>query len=141
MSSELRNSIMHTLEDMQEDLIHRVAESLFSAIPVVGISELDTEKVKHHHRNMVITAQRFHEIVQAGATIDWSLVSSEFAWADRKLGTMGITHDHHQRLINTYFSEALKLHAWTEEEREVMEHIASELRQAADEGYKSAATT
>jgi hypothetical protein len=132
--------IVDKLDEKREELIYRVAEALFSNIPVVGISTYDHDKVMHHHRNMAITAERFHEILQAGATIDWQLVSSEFEWADRKLGTMGITHEHHQTLINTYFQEALDLCEWSPDERSTLEWMAAQLRDAAAVGYDNAAT-
>ncbi len=128
--------VMHTLEEHREDLVHRVTQKLIEQVPVVGISKQDIDPEVHHHHNMALTAERFHEIVQAGATIDWTLVSSEFRWADRKLGTMGVTHDHHGLLIDTYFTEARAVYAWSSEEHAVLDRIAESLREAVQEGYQ-----
>lgn len=135
MADKHYQSLMHTLDENREELVHRVTEQLFTRIPIVGISSQDMDPSLHHHRNMALTAERFHEIVQTGATIDWKLVTAEFGWADRKLSTMGITHDHHQILITTYFAEALQLRDWSPEERKLLEQIASNIREAAISGY------
>jgi hypothetical protein len=131
-------SVLHTLELIREELAYRVTEVLFQAVPIVGLSEKDQDPVAHHHHNMTLTANRFHEIVQAGAGVDWVLVSSEFGWADRKLGTMGVTRVHHQLLIDCYFQEALKLHAWTPEEQRTLEQIANDLRETVTRVYNAA---
>jgi len=138
MSKEMHEKVMHILNEHREDLIHQVAESLFANVPVIGIWEGDEDKVAHHHRNMAITAERFHDIVQAGATVDWALVVAEFGWADRKLSQMGITHGHHQILISTYFDKALNLCEWSSEERRELSQIADELYRAAKKGYEDA---
>lgn len=135
MTNQHYQTVIHTLDEEREELVHRVTEKLFAAIPIVGVSEHDTERQMHHHRNMALTAERFHEIVQTGATIDWKLVTAEFGWADRKLSTMGIHHGHHTQLMDTYFTEALNLRDWSPEEREVIEEIAAHIRKAALAGY------
>jgi hypothetical protein len=135
MTEDVHTAVLTKLESIREELQHQVGEVLFAQIPVVGISDKDTAPVKHHHHNMSLTAERFHDIVMAGAGIDTQLVTAEFGWADRKLGTMGITHEHHQAMIDAYFSEALKLHTWTDEERAALESIKDTIRKAATEGY------
>ncbi len=135
-SNTTPEKVMHTLEEHREDLVARVTQRLIESVPVVGISQHDSDPEVHHHHNMALTAERFHEIVQAGATIDWTLVSSEFRWADRKLGTMGITHAHHGMLIDTYFTEAHAVHTWSTEERAILDRIADSLREAVKEGYQ-----
>lgn len=135
MNEDVVNTVLHKLDGIREELQHQMCEDLFARIPVVGISEKDQQPVKHHHHNMALTAERFHDIVQAGAGIDWKLVSAEFGWADRKLSTMGVTREHHQAMIDIYFDEALKLEQWTPEEQEVLQTIKGRLRAAADEGY------
>lgn len=135
MSHDTQSSVIHTLETLREEITHRLTEVLFERVPVVGISDTDKDPVTHHHHNMALTANRFHEIVQAGS-IDWTLVSSEFGWADRKLSTMGVTHEHHQVLVDCYFEEAHKLHDWTDEERDELNRIAANLRKAVAKAYE-----
>lgn len=135
MIGDTRRRVMHVLDEKREELIHRVSEALFAQIPVLGIWEKDTEKEMHHHHNMALTAERFHDIVQAGATIDWSLVSAEFGWADRKLSTMGITRDHRRSLMQVYLQEALQVYPWSDEERAELECIGAELREVAEKEY------
>jgi len=140
MANERRVHVTHKLDEMREDLTHQVTEALFSRIPILGVWAQEADKAMQHHKNMALTAQRFHDTVQAGATVDWALVSAEFAWADRKLTTMGITRDHRWTLIDTYVEEALKLHEWTPEEREEILQIASDVRGAVLKGYEDVLT-
>lgn len=127
MSNEKVNQVLHILNEMQEELHHALTEALCDRVPVVGISDQDLDPVVHHHQNMSRTAERFHEIVQAGAGIDWNLVSSEFGWAERKLSTMGVTHDHHIILIDEYFNAARKLREWSDEELAILDIIAQHI--------------
>jgi hypothetical protein len=134
METNTYESVLHTLEEKREELIHEVAEQLFQYIPVVGVSSQIQDKVAKHHHNMVLTAERFHEIVQAGA-IDWKLVSAEFGWAARKLPTMGVTHVHHEQMIDIYFETAARMCEWSLEQRSTLDKLASNLREAAMAGY------
>jgi hypothetical protein len=90
---------------------------------------------------MESTARRFHEIVEAGVTVDWNLVAFEFDWAGRKLGSMEITWQHQELLIDTYFQEALRLRDWTDSERAALEQIAEHLRDTARAAYQEHAST
>lgn len=135
MTEDVHTTVLNKLEYLREELQHQVCEALFAHIPVVGVSEKDSAPVKHHHHNMALTAERFHDIVMAGAGIDMQLVTAEFGWADRKLSTMGVTHEHHQAMIEAYFSEALKLHDWSEEERAELDAIKATIYQAVTEAY------
>jgi hypothetical protein len=134
-------AVMHTVNEVREELAHRVTNRLIEAIPLVGLTNRggDDEKMVQHKHNMALTARRFHDIVQAGATVSWKLVSAEFGWADRKLGMMGITRDHHQMLIDIYFAEVLQVRFWSDEERAVLERIATEMHEAVQAGYAASA--
>ncbi|NJN68568.1 MAG: hypothetical protein HC884_18590 [Chloroflexaceae bacterium] len=136
MTNYYHAAVMHMLNEQREELIPRVARNLVARIPIIGVPPSSEDRELIHHHQMALTARRFHDLVQAGATIDWSLVSSEFGWADRKLRPMGITHEHHRALIAAYFIEARLLHPWTPNELAALEEIAALLRQAVEAGYQ-----
>ncbi len=131
MTTSDSEQVLHLLNNHREDLIHRITEFLFANVPLVGISEHDEEPQTHHHRNMHTTAERFHDMVQTGGSIDWSLAAAEFAWAGRKLPQWGVKRRHFSMLIDSYFSEAAKLRDWSAEERQVLDDLAAHLREAA----------
>jgi hypothetical protein len=129
------NRIIHTLDAQRDDLLARVTEHLQQHVPPIGVAAAAADKDERHHGNMERTAQRFHEIVKAGATIDWSLVGFEFEWAGRKLSSMGATWEHQQVLIDSYFAEALRLHPWSADEQAALQQIAARLREVAQAAY------
>jgi hypothetical protein len=129
------NRIIHTLDKQRDDLLARVTERLQHSLPPIGVSAVAADKAERHHENMERTAQRFHQIVKAGATIDWSLVGFEFEWAGRKLSSMGATWEHQQVLIDSYFAEALRLHSWSEAEQAALQQMAARLREVAQAAY------
>lgn len=132
---DITNRIIHTLDERRDELLAHVTERLQHSLPPIGVSAAAADKAERHHTNMERTAQRFHQIVKAGATIDWSLVGFEFAWAGRKLSSMGATWEHQQVLIDSYFDEALRLHSWSDEEQAALQQMATRLRDVAQTAY------
>jgi len=136
MFSETYTRVIGVLEQRRVEIQHRVANALMQELPGVGILPQETNPDERHQENMNLTAARFHDLVLAGATVDWTLVSADFAWLARKMpATWGVTFAHHQKLITLYFTQVQHIHAWTAEEQEVLEEIATHLREAAEEGY------
>jgi hypothetical protein len=135
MISERQVAVMQRLNEKSEDLISRVTQHLITCIPLVGVSLSSEAPELVHHHNLALTARRFHELVQAGVTVDWVLVTSDFRWTDRKLRPMGITRGHHRALIDAYFAEAHTLLPWTPDEHATLDEIATHFRQAVEAAY------
>lgn len=135
MISERQVAVMQRLNEKSEDLISRVMQHLMTCIPLVGVSPSSEAPELVHHHNLDLTARRFHELVQAGVTVDWVLVTSDFRWTDRKLRPMGITRGHHCTLIDAYFAEARTLLPWTPDEHATLDEIAAHFRQAVEAAY------
>jgi hypothetical protein len=137
MADTVRSTVLHLLDERRDELLYHVTEALIQGMPFIGVPDEAHDKHERHQQNMELTARRFHQIVQAGASIDWSLVEGEYAWAGRKLQSMGATWTNQQMLIDVYFDQAQRLHAWTDEERAVLDEIENELRTVAEKAYQS----
>lgn len=133
--------VIEAIHESREELARRVTRRMLESIPIVGVSSCVENKQAAHERNLELTARRFHDVVRTGATVSWELVIADFAWADRKLSTMGITREHRQRLMDIYFEEVLQLRPWTNEEQQVIQHIAKEMHRAAALAYGLPPTT
>lgn len=137
MADEMQCNVAEKLDEQCEELIAHVAECLIHSMPVLGIPVQVAERAERHQQHMALTARRFHQVVQAGATIDWRLVEFEYDWAGRKLRSMGMSWEHHEVLIETYFEQALLLRDWTPAERDALDQIAACVRDVAEEAYCS----
>lgn len=135
MADSLQHAVAHMLDEHCEELIAQVSQTLIHRMPMLGISAQATDRLERHQQNMALTARRFHQIVQAGATIDWSLVEFEYDWAGRKLRSMGMSWEHHEILIDAYFSSALHMHNWSPAECDMLGQIAARVREVAEEAY------
>jgi hypothetical protein len=140
MVDNLQSGILHTLDARRDELLYYVTESLIQRIPMIGIPAGVDDSAARHQHNMELTAQRFHQIVQAGAGIDWSLVQLEYDWAGRKLSSLGATWEHQQVLIDVYFGEALWLPGWSETERAALQQMADHMREVAEAAYSKPAS-
>jgi hypothetical protein len=138
MTDQLWNQVVLKLNDIHEVLVQYVTAELVEQLPPIGVPSQAADKAERHHRNMAQTAQRFHEIVYAGASIDWGLVDSEFAWAGRKLQQMGATWEHQSILIRSYFDAAAQMHPWTDEEQTVLREIQARMYSVAQPAYTPA---
>jgi len=130
--------VMDRLNTCRDEVIPRVAIALQPRMPMVHIPAWTTDKVALHAQHMLLTAERFHDIVWVGTTLDWSLVAADFAWAGYVLGRLGITWEHQEWLITTYFAVALGVCDWSEEEQAGLKAIAEQLRQVAQSAYGGA---
>lgn len=139
MADEIYRHVIHALDEMHEELISHVTHVLINDIPPIGVPEHAADHEERHHQNMALTAERFHQIVQAGVSVDWSLVSFEFEWAGRKLTSMGATWENQETLIDAYFDQALRLRTWTDAERATLDQIAGHLRAVAHDAFNKAA--
>lgn len=135
MADYMQQTVALMLDEMREALIYHVSQTLCYRMPLLDIPLQAEDSIERHRENMHLTAQRFHQIVQAGATVDWSLVEFEYEWAGRKLGSLGMTWEHQEILIDLYFAEALRLGNWSDRELKTLEHIATALRHIAGAAY------
>ncbi len=138
MTDQLWNRVLLTLNDIHEVLVHDVTAELVKQIPPIGVPPQAEDKAERHHRHMAQAAQRFHEIVYAGASVDWGLVESEFAWLGRTLQQMGGTWEHQAILISAYFDAAAQAHPWTDEEHTALRQIQARLCEVAQAAYTPA---
>jgi hypothetical protein len=141
MADEQQTRVVQILNEQRDELLYHVTDALVQRMPQLGLPTKSSDRSERHHTNMESTARRFHEIVEAGVTVDWNLVAFEFDWAGRKLGSMEITWQHQELLIDTYFQEALRLRDWTDSERAALEQIAEHLRDTARAAYQEHAST
>lgn len=131
---ETELAVANALEARREEIGALVADSLAYALPMVGLSPALEDRAARHHERMRTTAQRFHQAVQTGVLFDWSMVAHEFSWGGRVLPRHGVTADHLQTLIDTYFQAAATL-PWGEEERAALERIAAKVRALAAQEF------
>jgi hypothetical protein len=137
MNDDLQERVLHTLEAMRENLIQHVARTLTEQLPILGMPDTVQDKAERHHQQMVSTAQRFHEIVQNGAAINWDLVGFEFGWAGRKMGSMGYTWQHQEVMIDSYFAAAKRLHEWSDDECALLDTFAARVRDVAEPAFNA----
>lgn len=135
MADELQHRVLHILNEHRDELLAHVTHTLTMQLPPIGVPANAADRDERHHTNMAHTAQRFHEIVLAGADIDWRLVEAEYTWAGHKLASMGATWAHQQVLIDAYFAEAARLQPWSDQERAALDTIAARLRSVAEIAY------
>lgn len=127
-------AVAQALETHREELGAAVADALAAGLPMVGLKPGLEDGAARHHERMRSTAQRFHQIVQAGVTLEWSMVAHEFGWGARVLSGHGVTSEHLHALIDTYFQAAAGL-PWSDEERAALDGIAARVRQLAELAY------
>jgi hypothetical protein len=121
------HSVAERLAELRPALLAQVADQLASALPMIGTDSYDPGRAANHHAQMLSTVQRFHDLVQLGTTVDWSLVEFECAWASRMLRSKGGIWNHQAFLSETYFSIARRLVEWSDDERAILAEIASHL--------------
>ncbi|GAB4217259.1 MAG: hypothetical protein OHK0022_59320 [Roseiflexaceae bacterium] len=124
-------SVARRLEEQRGDLTLHLASDLRAALYTPGRS---TPALPQQH--LIATAQRFHELVQAGATMDWSIVPFEYGWTSRVLPSYGVTVDHQHTLIDCYFNAAERMAAWPVDEWAALELLRARIHAAADEAYE-----
>lgn len=139
MSEPSQATIAARLEAQREALIFQVAALLHERLSALEESRAVDHEAVLQPAHMVSTAQRFHELVQLGARIDWRLIANEYAWGRRVLGRMGVTWAHQEALIATYFEAAGRAQAWTPAERELLAEMAERMRAIARPAYEAAA--
>jgi hypothetical protein len=121
------HSVAQRLAELRSGIIIHVADQLLAALPIVDLDPYYTSSVANRHAQMLSTAQHLHDLVQMGATIDWSLVGFEYAWAARVLGPKGGSWNHQALLIETYFTTAGRLATWSDDERTILDQLAEHL--------------
>jgi hypothetical protein len=137
MSDSLQVSIAQVLEEMHEELLHRVVKILTAALPMIGVPEHAENRALLHQQHMESTVLRFHQIVLSGAMIDMRLIAAEYDWAGRKLAAMGANWEHQATLIESYFAEAAHLHDWTPEQRAALEQMKEHVLRIAGDAYNA----
>lgn len=137
MSDSLQVSVAQVLDEIHEELLHRVAKTLTAALPMIGVPEHAKNRARLHQQHITSTVSRFHQIIQSGAMIDMRLITAEYDWVRRKLAPMGIHWEHHATLIESYFAEAARLHNWTTEQRAALEQMHEQVFQTASESYNA----
>jgi|GEM_PF-2215583 len=138
MQHETELTVARALDAHREELSDQVAEALAGSLPMVGLSPAAPDRAARHHERMRSTAQRFHQLVQLGVTADWGLVAHEYAWTARVLTQLGITWEHQQSLLDTYFQAARAL-PWADEERNTLDGIIAHVRVLGAEAYAAGA--
>ncbi len=127
--------VARQLDAMSAELVYHVTESLGPALPPVALSAAD-QNARHEHRQRIrLTVERFHRLIQIGVTIDWQLVPQEYEWAARVLRNFGVTWEHQNRLIDTYFHEARSRGNWTPEQQAALDQIATRVQQSGHSVY------
>ncbi len=132
MTDQTMASVARRLEDRRGDLTLCLAGDLRAALYAPGRPAAPALPQQH----LIATAQRFHELVQAGATMDWSIVPFEYGWTSRVLPSYGVTLEHQHTLIDCYFGAAERLGSWPEDERLALEQLRARIHAAADEAYE-----
>ncbi|HEU4324208.1 MAG TPA: hypothetical protein VFS21_13740 [Roseiflexaceae bacterium] len=132
MTDQTMASVARRLEERRGDLTLRLAGDLRAALCAPGRPAPPALPQQH----LLATAQRFHELVQAGATLDWSIVPFEYGWTSRVLPSYGVSLDHQHTLIDCYFSAIEGLETWPEDERLALEQLRTRIHASADEAYE-----
>jgi hypothetical protein len=127
MPTPIEQAVALRLAELGPTLVAQVTDQLIAALPPVELDPLDPRGAESHRAHMHSTAQRFHDLVQLGATMDWVLTGFEYEWTSRALGSKGVTWEHQAFLISTYFATAERLASWSDEERETLNHMARHL--------------
>jgi hypothetical protein len=127
MPTTTEHTVAQRLAELRSPILAQVADQLSATLPMIGVAPYNPGRDASHHANMYATAQRFHDLVQLGATIDWGMIRFEYAWAARTLRPKGVTWDHQTFLIETYFAIASRLANWSDEERAILGQIARHL--------------
>ncbi|MFV9506613.1 MAG: hypothetical protein AB4911_18845 [Oscillochloridaceae bacterium umkhey_bin13] len=116
MQPSIESATLNHLAALRPALVNRVAEELAASLPPINASVRDLGSEAHHHERMYSTAERFHEMLLAAVLADWGMVAFEYGWAARVLRPLGVTWEHQERLIQSYFATARELTAWDEDE-------------------------
>lgn len=133
--SSTEEQVLDHLNIERENLIQRVALLLTESIPIFYLSHATERREDLHHHNMVLTAQRLHDIIQAGVALDWALVEAEFGWAGRKLSQLGLHWEQQQVMIEIYFAEVQKIRVWLPEEQELLTKIKAQLIEVGQKAF------
>ncbi len=127
--------VVQQLDAMSAELVYHVTEALSPELPPVALSEADQNARCEHRQRIRLTVERFHRLIQIGVTIDWQLVPQEYEWASRVLRSLGVTWDHQNRLIDTYFQEARTRGEWTPDQQAALNRIAFRVQQSGHSVY------
>lgn len=127
--------VVQQLDAMSAELVYHVTEALSPELPPVPLSAADQDARREHKQRIRLTVERFHRLIQIGVTIDWQLVPQEYEWASRVLRGLGITWDHQNRLIDTYFAEAQSRGEWTPDQQAALARIATRVQQSGHSVY------
>jgi uncharacterized protein (DUF1778 family) len=133
--SSTEGQILDRLNAERENLIQRVALHLTECIPNFYLSQATERREDLHRHNMVLTAQRLHDIIQAGVALDWALVEAEFGWAGRKLSQFGLRWEQQQVMIEVYFAEVQKIRVWLPAEQELLAEIKARLIEVGQKAF------
>jgi hypothetical protein len=135
MEADQLRALASALDRHRDELIRAVATTLSASLPMVGVSVREPDRAAVHREQMATTARRFHEMLQAGLTLDWGLVAQEYAWSRRVLSLRGVTWEHQQALLDAYFAAAGTVRALEDAERAALQQVAERVRQTAADAW------
>lgn len=135
MSASIETTVLKRLGELRAALITRVAAQLTAALPAISPSQYDTDREAQHNQRMLSTAERFHDTLMVAASTDWNMITFEYGWASRVLLPRGVTWEHQDLLIRSYFASARDLNAWDAEELVGLAAIEQQLRTSVEPVY------
>jgi hypothetical protein len=136
MPNVTEHTVAQRLAELRPAILPQLTEQLIAALPMISLDPRDTSHTASHYAQMYATAQRFHDLVQLGATADWGLTSFEYDWAAHVLQPKGVTWEHQAFLIETYFATAGRLATWSDEERAILDKLAKHLYADGAQAYQ-----
>lgn len=125
-------AVARRLEDWRSDLTMQLASELRAVLYSPGRPAAPMLPQQH----LIATVQRFHDLVQAGATLDWSIVPFEYGWTSRVLPCYGVALEHQHTLIDCYFDAAQHLGGWPDDEQRALELLRARIHAATDDAYE-----
>jgi hypothetical protein len=135
MSTPTEATVLKRLGELRADLIARVAAQLTAALPAISPNQYDTAREAQHSQRMLSTAERFHDTLLVAASTDWNMIAFEYGWASRVLLPRGVTWEHQDLLIRSYFTSARELNAWNAEQLTSLEAMEQQLRASVEPVY------
>lgn len=135
--SALWDEVLETLDALRAPLIGLVADDLTYTLPMLAIPENTFDLLGLQQRHMLTTVARLHDALQA-ARLNWGLISYEYEWAAQSLPRFGVTEQHQQILLESYFATALKLRSWQPHEQGALAAIQKELSRILRSSWREA---